>query len=200
MRDTVLQAMRDASRLINEMTASTELIEQVVTVAQSISSALQQGKRIYLFGNGGSAADAQHIAAEFVGRFKKERAAWPAEALTVNTSILTALANDYDYSIVFARQIEGYGLPGDICIGLSTSGNARNVLLGLEAAAKKGMKTVGMTGVTGGAIKDKAEVCLCMPTADTPRIQEMTILVAHIICDLVEQTIVTASDQQHKVE
>lgn len=194
MRNTVLQAMRDASRLINEMTASPELIEQVVTVAESISYALQHGKRIYLFGNGGSAADAQHIAAEFVGRFKQERAAWPAEALTVNTSILTALANDYDYSIVFARQIEGYGLPGDICIGLSTSGNARNVLLGLEAAAKKGMKTVGMTGVTGGAIKDIAGVCLCMPSADTPRIQEMTILVAHIICDLVEQAIVIATN------
>ena len=197
MRDTVLQSMRDASRLINEMTASPELIEQVITVAESISSALQQGKRIYLFGNGGSAADAQHIAAEFVGRFKQERAAWPAEALTVNTSILTALANDYDYSIVFARQIEGYGLTGDICIGLSTSGNARNVLLGLEAARKKGMKTIGITGETGGALKDVTEVCLCLPSADTPRIQEMTILVAHIICDLVEQTIVSATSSSN---
>jgi D-sedoheptulose 7-phosphate isomerase len=194
VRNDIIDAIRESARSLEQLAAADQLIEQISRVTEEIIAAFKRGNRVYLFGNGGSAADAQHIAAEFIGKFKKERQALPAEALTVNTSVLTALANDYDYSLVFVRQIEGHGQPGDICIGLSTSGNARNVLLGMEAAVKKGMQTVAITGATGGKLKNAAGICLCLPSDDTPRIQEMTILVAHIICDLVEKAVVKTAE------
>jgi D-sedoheptulose 7-phosphate isomerase len=161
--------------------------ETIAQVGAAVVEALRQGKTLYLFGNGGSAGDAQHIAAELVGRFTKERRALPAIALTTNTSALTALGNDYEYAIVFSRQLEAFGKPGDIAIGISTSGNSPNVVCALETANRLGMITVGLTGETGGKTKAEAEYCICVPSRDTARIQESHILIGHILCEIVEQ-------------
>ena len=147
-----------------------------------------------LFGNGGSAADAQHIAAEFVGRYYLDRPALPAQALTVNTSSLTAIANDYDYDQIFSRQIEAFGQAGDVAIGISTSGNSRNIVEALRVAKRKDMVTVGMTGESGGQLKVEVDYCICVPSRDTPRIQEAHILVGHILSELVEQAIFGGSN------
>lgn len=173
------------------MLASKDFSDKLISATECINSALLNEKRIYIFGNGGSAADAQHIAAEFIGRFKAERKALPVEALSVNTSVLTALGNDYDFSVIFSRQLEAFGSSGDACIGLSTSGNSSNVLLGLKTAKEIGMKTIGITGSPGGKMKNMVDICLCMPSNDTPRIQELTIFTAHVICELVESSDVT---------
>ena len=158
----------------------------IAAVGQQLVEAMRNGKTLYLCGNGGSAGDAQHIAAELVGRFTKERRALPAVALTTNTSALTALGNDYEYAIVFSRQLEAFGKPGDVLIGISTSGNSPNVLHALQTAQELGMVTVGLTGETGGQIKAAAEHCICVPSRDTARIQESHILIGHILCEIVE--------------
>ena len=158
----------------------------IAHVGAALVEAMRNGKTLYLFGNGGSAGDAQHIAAELVGRFTKERRALPAVALTTNTSALTALGNDYEYSIVFARQLEAFGKPGDVAIGISTSGNSSNVLQGLQTAKELGLVTVGLTGETGGKTKSTAEHCVCVPSRDTARIQESHILIGHILCEIIE--------------
>lgn len=160
--------------------------ETIANVGRALVAALRNGKTLYLFGNGGSAGDAQHIAAELVGRFTKERRALPAVALTTNTSALTALGNDYEYAIVFSRQLEAFGKPGDIVIGISTSGNSPNVLHGLQAAKTLEMVTVGLTGETGGQTKAVADHCICVPSRDTARIQESHILIGHILCEIIE--------------
>ena len=159
-------------------------------VSAALLNALQQGRKALLFGNGGSAADAQHIAAEFVGRFALERAAWPVEALSVNTSCLTAIGNDYGFDSVFARQIEAFGNSGDVAIGISTSGNSANVLRGLAKAKEKGMTTVALAGASGGKVKHSADYCICAPSDQTPRIQECHILIGHVISELVERAMV----------
>lgn len=158
-------------------------------VAELIISAFRQGHKVLLFGNGGSAADAQHIAAEFVGRYYLDRAALPAQALTVNTSSLTAIGNDYSFDQVFSRQIEAFGQPGDVAIGISTSGNSRNVIAALRAARRRDILTIGMTGESGGQLKAEVDYCICVPSTDTPRIQEGHMLVGHIWSELVEQAI-----------
>jgi len=163
-------------------------------VAEKIIQAYRQGNKVLLFGNGGSAADAQHIAAELVGRFYLERSALPAQALTVDTSSLTAIGNDYDYDLVFVRQIEAFGRPGDVAIGISTSGNSRNVIQALRAAKRRGMLTVGMTGESGGQLKPEVDYCICVPSRETPRIQESHILIGHILCELVEQALFQKSN------
>lgn len=160
--------------------------QTIVSVGQLLVDAYRKQATVFLFGNGGSAGDAQHIAAELVGRFTMERRALPAVALTTNTSTLTALGNDYSYDIVFSRQLEAFGRPGDIAIGISTSGNSGNVLAGLETAKRIGMVTVGMTGETGGRIRDITEHCICVPSRDTARIQESHITVGHILCEMIE--------------
>jgi D-sedoheptulose 7-phosphate isomerase len=160
--------------------------ETIAQVAATLVKAMRNGNTLYLFGNGGSAGDAQHIAAELVGRFTKERRALPAVALTTNTSALTALGNDYEYAIVFARQLEAFGKAGDIAIGISTSGNSPNVLHGLQTAKTLGMATVGLTGETGGQTKAAADHCICVPSRDTARIQESHILIGHILCEIIE--------------
>ena len=142
-----------------------------------------------LFGNGGSAADSQHIAAEFVGRFAFDRPPLPALALSVNTSCVTAIGNDYGFDLVFSRQIEALARPGDMAIGISTSGNSANVLHGLSVARKMGLCTVALTGCTGGKLKSAVDYCICAPSNETPRIQECHILIGHIISELVEETI-----------
>jgi D-sedoheptulose 7-phosphate isomerase len=153
---------------------------------KAILKCLKRGGKVILFGNGGSAADSQHVAAELIGRFQKERRAIPAVALTTDTSILTSLANDYSFDIVFARQIEGLGSPKDVAIGFSTSGNSRNVIEGLKTAKKMGMTTISLTGNKGGKIAPLTDISLIVPSACTARIQETHICMAHAICELVE--------------
>jgi D-sedoheptulose 7-phosphate isomerase len=168
---------------------STELVSTVAKVSEILVDALDQGNKVLLFGNGGSAADAQHIAAEFIGRFAFDRPALPAFALSVNTSCVTAIGNDYGFDLVFSRQIEALGRPGDVAIGISTSGNSPNVLRGVSAAQKMGLYTIALTGQTGGKLKNVVDSCICVPSNETPRVQECHILIGHIISELVEQTI-----------
>jgi D-sedoheptulose 7-phosphate isomerase len=168
-------------------------VRLIADVTELIVKAMQQGQKLLLFGNGGSAADAQHIAAEFVGRFAIERAALPAFALSVNTSCLTAIGNDYGFDRVFSRQIEAFGKPGDVAMGISTSGNSPNVLLGLAKAKEIGLTTVALTGDSGGEMKSEADYCICAPSSETPRIQECHILIGHAIAELVEKAIVYGS-------
>ncbi len=159
-------------------------IESAVNI---IIDSLKAGKKLLVFGNGGSASDSQHIAAELVGRFKMERKALPAIALTTNTSILTAIANDYGYDVVFSRQIEALGVQGDVALGISTSGNSKNVIEAFKKARTIGMKTIALSGGDGGSMKKEADLSIVVGTKDTPRIQESHILIAHIICALVEE-------------
>lgn len=177
----------------DSMAAKEELLKsQVVNIesaAKAIIESLKDGKKLLVFGNGGSAADSQHIAAELVGRFKMERKALPAIALTVNTSILTAIANDYGYEAVFSRQIEALGIKGDVALGISTSGNSKNVNEALQYARSIGMKTIALSGGDGGSMKSHADISIIVAAKDTPRVQESHILIAHIICALVEDGI-----------
>jgi D-sedoheptulose 7-phosphate isomerase len=168
---------------------SSDVIATVATVSQVLVDSLSQGNKALLFGNGGSAADAQHIAAELVGRFAFDRPALPALALSVNSSCVTAIGNDYGFDQLFSRQIEALSRPGDVAIGISTSGNSPNVLNGLLTAKKMGLRTVALAGRTGGKLKDIAEHCICAPSDQTPRIQECHILIGHIISELVEREI-----------
>ncbi|HEY3386382.1 MAG TPA: D-sedoheptulose 7-phosphate isomerase [Saprospiraceae bacterium] len=163
-----------------------ELLKTIEKVVVEITLAFKAGNRIYFCGNGGSAADAQHLAAEFSGRFYKDRVALPAEALHCNTSYLTAVANDYGYEHVYARLIEGIGQAGDVLIGLSTSGNSINIIEAFKKAKRKGMITVGFTGESGGRMKEDCDFLINVPSTDTPRIQESHIMAGHIICELVE--------------
>lgn len=162
---------------------------QIFMIATMLIDALLNNKKILLLGNGGSAADAQHIAAELVGRFNTERRALPAIALTTDTSILTALANDYGYDTVFSRQIAALSNTGDVVIGISTSGKSANILKGIEVAKGIGCKTVGLTGKDGGDLAKLADVCLIVASNETSRIQEAHITIGHILCGLVEQAI-----------
>ena len=163
------------------------LLQTVKAVSKEMVLALQKGNRIYFCGNGGSAADAQHLAAEFSGRFYTDRDALPAEALHCNTSYLTAVANDYSYDVVYARLVKGIAVKGDFLVGLSTSGNSTNIIKAFEAAREKGVTTVAFTGESGGRLKAMSDHLINVPSADTPRIQEAHIMLGHIICQLVEE-------------
>ncbi len=156
-------------------------------VVNTIVNAFKAGNRVYFAGNGGSAADAQHLAAEFSGRFYTDRMALPAEALHCNTSYLTAVANDYSFDEVYARLIRGIAHPGDVLVGLSTSGNSGNIIKAFEAARQKKVITIGFTGETGGKLKPLCDFLFNVPSTDTPRIQEAHILLGHIVCELVER-------------
>jgi len=160
--------------------------ELVGQAALQIVEALRAGGKLLCCGNGGSAADAQHIAAEFTGRYLKERRALPALALNANTSSLTAIGNDYGFDLVFARQLEALGKEGDVLLGISTSGNSRNVLRAMEVAKEKSIYTIALTG-SGGKMKDLADCAICIPSDQTPRIQECHILTGHIICEIAEE-------------
>lgn len=165
------------------------IINTVSEVAELIIKAFKDGNKVLFCGNGGSAADAQHLAAEFSGRFYKDRDPLPSEALHVNTSYLTAVANDYSYNEVYSRIIKGSGKSGDVLVGLSTSGNSANIVAAFEQAKKQGMTTVGLTGATGGKMKEASDYLLNVPSTDTPRIQEAHIVLGHIICQLVEESL-----------
>jgi len=164
-----------------------ELLKTICEAANVIVAAFKNGNRVYFCGNGGSAADAQHLAAEFSGRFYTDRKALPAEALHCNTSYLTAVANDYGYDVVYSRMIDGIGQKGDVLVGLSTSGNSANIIKAFETAKEKGMITIAFTGITGGQMKSVSDFLINIPSTDTPRIQESHIMVGHIICQLAEE-------------
>jgi len=169
--------------------SNADLLSTIATSADLVVAAFKAGNKVILFGNGGSAADSQHIAAEFVGRFAFDRPALPALALSVNTSCVTAIGNDYGFDQVFSRQLEALARPGDVAIGISTSGNSPNVLGGIATANRLALRTVAWTGCTGGKLKHAAEYCICVPSNETPRIQECHILVGHIVAEIVEQEI-----------
>ena len=164
-------------------------VKQIETVVEVVTNAFKNGNAVYFAGNGGSAADAQHLAAEFSGRFYKDRKALPSDALHCNSSYLTAVANDYSYDVIYSRLLEGLGKKGDVLIGISTSGNSGNIVKAFEMAASMGIVTVGFTGASGGKMKEKADYLINVPSTTTPRIQESHILVGHIICELVEENI-----------
>jgi len=168
-----------------------ELTPRIVEMVELMVDTFQRGGKVLVMGNGGSAADAQHFVAEIVGRFKMERRGLPALALSTDTSILTAIGNDYGFDRVFSRQVEALAAPGDLVIGISTSGNSPNVLLALELARETGCRTVGLLGKDGGSIKGVCDLALIVPTADTPRVQEAHITIIHIVCDLLEKTLFT---------
>ena len=164
-----------------------KLLSTVKDCVKLIVNAFEKGNKVLFCGNGGSAADAQHLAAEFSGRFYTDRDALPAEALHCNTSYLTAVANDYSYDVIYSRLIKGIGNPGDVLVGLSTSGNSKNIINAFEVAKEKNMITIAFTGASGGKLKKLADQLINVPSDDTPRIQESHIMLGHIICQLVEE-------------
>jgi D-sedoheptulose 7-phosphate isomerase len=165
------------------------MVKQIATVVDVVTTAFKNGNAVYFAGNGGSAADAQHLAAEFSGRFYKDRKALPSDALHCNSSYLTAVANDYSYDVIYSRLLEGLAKKGDVLIGISTSGNSGNIVKAFEMAKSMGVVTVGFTGANGGKMKEMADYLINVPSNTTPRIQESHILVGHIICELVEVNI-----------
>ena len=190
--DLVLDRIRRSIEVKQALLQDAAFRNQVVQAAMQIVKSLKTGGKVLFFGNGGSAADAQHLAAEFTGRYLKERRALPALALHGNSSAVTAIGNDYGFELVFARQMEALGKEGDVAVGISTSGNSRNVLRALEAAKSKGIYTVALTGASGGLVKNVADCTLCIPSGETPRIQECHILTGHIICEIAEEMLIEA--------
>jgi D-sedoheptulose 7-phosphate isomerase len=185
--EKIREIIRASIETKEQLLDSPLIVETISNIVDDTTRAVQAGKRVYFCGNGGSAADAQHLAAEFSGRFYIDRKALPAEALHCNTSYLTAVGNDYSYDVIYSRLIDGLGHSGDMLFGLSTSGNSANIIKAFETAKEKGMITVGFTGLTGGALKSVSDYLINIPSTDTPRIQESHILVGHIICQLVEE-------------
>ncbi|MGQ9898632.1 MAG: D-sedoheptulose-7-phosphate isomerase [Acidobacteriota bacterium] len=181
--DLAAAALHDHVEVARAMLSSLPVIAELAT---QLVATLRSDGRILLCGNGGSAADAQHLAAEFVGRFLCDRQPFPALALTTDTSVLTAVANDIGYSEVFARQVLALGRPGDLLIAISTSGNSPSILRAAEVARQHGLTVAGLTGRTGGKLRPLCDLCLCVPSEATPRIQEVHILVGHILCDIAE--------------
>lgn len=180
---SIIQASIDVKQQVLSNETLKKTVADCVTL---IVAAFNNGNKVLFCGNGGSAADAQHLAAEFSGRFYIDRKALPAEALHCNTSYLTAVGNDYSYDVIYARLLEGIGNSGDVVIGLSTSGNSTNIIKAFEVAKQKNITTIGFTGATGGKMKDWSDYLINVPSTDTPRIQESHILLGHIICELVE--------------
>ncbi|GAI85721.1 unnamed protein product [marine sediment metagenome] len=187
MEKIIEEHLRKSMKLKTEILNDLSLLTMIKKMSLAIIEAYQNKKKLILFGNGGSAADAQHIAAELVNKFELERIALPAIAFTTDTSILTSIANDYDYSKVFARQAEALAEEGDVVIGISTSGTSLSVIKGIEVAKEKGAKTIGLTGKNGGELAKIVDLVLKVPSNDTPRIQEAHITILHIICDLIEK-------------
>jgi len=183
IRNIISESIKVKEKVLND----DGIIKSVEKIVDLIVQALKNGNRIYFCGNGGSAADAQHLAAEFSGRFYTDRDALPAEALHCNTSYLTAVANDYSYDVVYSRLIKGIGTKGDVLVGLSTSGNSANIAKAFDTAREKEIVTVGFTGEGGGKMKMNSDILLAVPSKDTPRIQESHIMLGHIICQLVEE-------------
>lgn len=184
MEDYIIRSFKESGQ-VKEIFIN-ENLPKIVAVVEVLTAALKRGNKIMIFGNGGSAADAQHLAAEFVNRFLIERPPLAAMALSTDTSIITAIGNDYDYSEIFSKQIRALGLEGDVAWGISTSGNSPNVIKGLETAKKMGVTTVVLTGKDGGAIARMADYALNVSSHNTPRIQETHITVGHVICEMID--------------
>lgn len=187
MDKIIRECLSESIDVKNRVLDDSSLLEKIKEISLVVIEAYRNKRKLILFGNGGSAADAQHIAGELVSKFKLEQAALPAIALTTNTSILTSIANDYDYSKIFARQVEALVEEGDVVIGISTSGVSSNVLKGIEIAKRKGAKTIGFTGRDKSRFAEIVDFALKVPSSDTPRIQETHITILHIICHLVER-------------
>jgi D-sedoheptulose 7-phosphate isomerase len=183
------EQIRDSINVKQALADDVKQIEIIARISDAIVSCYRSGNKVVLMGNGGSAADAQHIAGELVGKFQMERKALPAIALNVNTSILTAVGNDYDFDRVFIRQVDAFASPGDVVIGISTSGNSSNVIIAVERAKEIGSFTVAFTGEQGGKLATVADICLKAPSSSTPRIQETHITAGHIICGIVERVL-----------
>lgn len=186
MNQQIKNIISDSVAVKNKILQDEVLLKTVEAIVDGMVAALKKGNRIYFCGNGGSASDAQHLAAELSGRFYTDRDALPAEALHCNTSYLTAVANDYSYDVIYARLVKGIANAGDYLVGLSTSGNSPNIVQAFEVARQKGVVTVGFTGESGGKMKTLSDFLLNVPSKDTPRIQESHILLGHIICQFVE--------------
>ena len=184
MTDQILKIFED--HIAVTLTSSSQLTDQIAAASKMVIDAIASGNKILTCGNGGSASDAQHIAAELVGRFVKQRKSLPAIALTTDTSALTAIGNDYGFDYIFERQVEGIALEGDILIGISTSGNSPNVLKAIILAKALGCKTIGLSGNDGGAVKNHCDLSIVVPSTVTARIQEMHILIGHMICTFVD--------------
>jgi D-sedoheptulose 7-phosphate isomerase len=185
----------EMKRIVSDSIAAHQLmlgqsLPVLVQVAQTLIRAIRGGRKILFFGNGGSAAEAQHVAGELIGRFAQERNPWPAIALTTDTSVLTAIGNDWEYAEVFARQVRGLARPGDVIVGISTSGRSPNVLRGLDAGRQYGATTIGFTGANGGGMLEHSDICFLAPATTTSRIQELSLLAWHSICELVERELV----------
>ena len=191
----IIQATIDTKQ---KLLYSDVLVKTINDIVEVITTAFKNGNHVYFCGNGGSAADAQHLAAEFSGRFYTDRKALPAEALHCNTSYLTAVANDYSFDVIYSRLIDGIGKEGDVLVGISTSGNSKNIINAFGTAIAKKMITVGFTGATGGQMKELSNYLINIPSTDTPRIQESHILVGHIICQLVEEQIFAPIPKEEK--
>jgi D-sedoheptulose 7-phosphate isomerase len=182
-QETIERAVSESARVTSSLQT---MAPQMAQAAAIIADRMQAGGRLFVLGNGGSAAEAQHIAAEFVGRFEKERQPLPAIALTTDTSALTAIGNDYGFEETFARQLRALARPGDVLLALSTSGTSANVIRALDAAREMNLKTIALSGRTGGKMCERAEICFRVPSDSTPRIQEAHLLISHIVCSLVE--------------
>lgn len=190
-RRTLLEEVLRKNREAIEKSFTPSQLDTLEKIGSAMAQALRLGHKLLLCGNGGSAADSQHIAAEFIGRFKQERRSLPALALTTDTSILTAVGNDYAYEQVFSRQVEGLGERGDVLIALSTSGDSKNVLEAVKAAKSKGLTTIGFTGISGGALKDCVDLCFHAQTRETPHIQEVHIASLHALSEVVEDLVLS---------
>lgn len=183
--ESVIEAFETSADVKNEFIRTHA--ERVVEVGQLLIRTFREGKKVMLFGNGGSATDASHIAAEFVGRYRRDRDPLPALALGTDMAALTSIANDYDFTDIFSRQVLAHGRKGDVAIAISTSGNSLNVIRGVEAAHDRGLVTVGWTGATGGKLTDLVDYCFCVPSSVTARIQECHITLGHVLCELIEE-------------
>ena len=186
-KDIVCKQIADSIAVKQAVLADKEICKAVEIAANAVVEAYRNGHRALLAGNGGSAADAQHIAGELVSKFYFERPAIDAVALTTNTSILTAIGNDLGYEVLFSRQVEAMGHKGDVFIGISTSGNSKNIVKALEVCKERGIYTIGLTGESGGAMKPLCDLCIQIPSSETPRVQEAHMMIGHIICCLVEE-------------
>lgn len=192
MTDKIKEIIASSISVKQALLKDDAMQQKIADAVDAVANAFNNGKKVLFCGNGGSAADAQHLAAEFSGRFYTDRKALPAEALHCNTSYITAVANDYSYDVIYSRIVDGTGNAGDVIIGLSTSGNSGNIIKAFETARDKKMITIGFTGATGGKMKDLCDYLFNVPSTDTPRIQESHIMIGHIICELVEKKIFDA--------
>ena len=187
--ELIRNRLHESAAVKEQMREDAEITETLATIAREIIEAYRKGNKVLLCGNGGSAADSQHICAELVGKFYMTREPLAAVSLTVNTSSITAVGNDFSFDEVFIKQMKGLGQAGDVAIGISTSGNSKNVILALDAAKEKGLVTVAFTGDSGGKLKDRVDHCLRIPSSDTARIQEGHITAGHIMCEIVEKAL-----------